>query len=138
MVQTNNIWFFALSLISLALALAVFKDSMLFLVSMNVALVVIVMLISIHLVNSGKIKVKKVFLPKVVEVEVPIVKEIIVEKQKKVKYVGHVKSKKYHIPGCYWAEKISYTNLINFFSLYEAQKKKYKKCQTCFALPKTI
>ena len=103
MVQTNNIWFFALSLISLALALAVFKDSMLFLVSMNVALVVIVMLISIHLVNSGKIKVKKVFLPKVVEVEVPIVKEIIVEKQKKVKYVGHVKSKKYHIPGCYWA-----------------------------------
>ena len=130
--------FFILSLGAFALSWTVLKDSTFFLASMNAALILSVVLIIITISTKRKTIIQRIFLPKVVEVEVPVIKEVIVEKPKKIKFVGHVKTKKFHMPGCFWAEKIAYSNLINFVSLYEARKKKYRKCATCLSLPKTI
>lgn len=47
------------------------------------------------------------------------------------KYVGSIKSDKYHYPHCRWAKKIAPENLIYFNSVQEAKAKGYVPCGTC-------
>jgi len=47
------------------------------------------------------------------------------------KYVGSIKSDKYHLPTCEWAEKIKDENRIWFQSEEEAIKAGYKPCSVC-------
>jgi methylphosphotriester-DNA--protein-cysteine methyltransferase len=47
------------------------------------------------------------------------------------KYVGSVKSNKYHYPNCEWALKIHPDNLVTFKSAKEAQGAGYIPCKVC-------
>lgn len=47
------------------------------------------------------------------------------------KYVGSIKSNKYHYPDCYWAEQIEPENLIWFSSAREALDMGYVPCKVC-------
>ena len=47
------------------------------------------------------------------------------------KFVGSVKSNKYHLPSCEWAQKISPSNEIWFSSAEEAKAKGYVPCKVC-------
>jgi len=47
------------------------------------------------------------------------------------KFVGSVKSNKYHLPSCEWAQKVSPSNEIWFSSAEEAQAKGYVPCKVC-------
>jgi len=48
-----------------------------------------------------------------------------------VKYVASRYSKKYHLPSCKWAKKISQDNVIYFTTKEEAEDKGYKPCKVC-------
>jgi len=47
------------------------------------------------------------------------------------KYVGSVKSNKYHYPTCQWALKIKAENLVTFKSAKEALEAGYIPCKVC-------
>lgn len=47
------------------------------------------------------------------------------------KYVGSIKSNKYHYPDCYWAKQIKPENLIWFSSAREALDMGYAPCKVC-------
>ena len=47
------------------------------------------------------------------------------------KFVGSVKSDKYHYPSCQWAKRISPDNEIWFSSATEAKTKGYVPCKVC-------
>lgn len=47
------------------------------------------------------------------------------------KYVGSVKSNKYHYPMCKWAQKIKPENLVTFKSAKEALEAGYIPCKVC-------
>ena len=47
------------------------------------------------------------------------------------KYVGSVKSDKYHYPGCRWALKIKPENQVTFTSAKEALEAGYVPCKVC-------
>lgn len=47
------------------------------------------------------------------------------------KYVGSVKSNKYHYPTCKWALKIKPENLVTFKSAKEALAAGYVPCKVC-------
>lgn len=47
------------------------------------------------------------------------------------KYVGSMKSDKYHYPDCRWAKEISAENQIWFTDVKEAKEKGYKPCGVC-------
>ena len=47
------------------------------------------------------------------------------------RFVGSVKSDKYHYPSCQWAKKISQKNEIWFSSTNEAKAKGYVPCKVC-------
>ena len=47
------------------------------------------------------------------------------------KYVGSVKSDKYHYPNCRWAQKIKPENLVTFTSAKEALEAGYVPCRVC-------
>lgn len=47
-------------------------------------------------------------------------------------FVGSSNSNIYHYPGCYWAQQISYYNLITFNSPSEAISRGYRGCYVCY------
>jgi methylphosphotriester-DNA--protein-cysteine methyltransferase len=47
------------------------------------------------------------------------------------KFVGSVKSNKYHYPTCRWALKIKSENLVTFESAKEALEAEYIPCKVC-------
>ena len=47
------------------------------------------------------------------------------------KYVGSVKSNKYHYPNCEWALEINPDNLVKFWSAKEALDAGYVPCKVC-------
>lgn len=48
-----------------------------------------------------------------------------------VSYIGNKNSKKFHLPDCQWAEKISPRNRVYFKSRDEAIKAGYEPCKVC-------
>ncbi|HOJ79067.1 MAG TPA: thermonuclease family protein [Bacillota bacterium] len=47
------------------------------------------------------------------------------------KYLASIKSDKYHLPNCKWAQKISQNNRLWFNTKKEAEAKGYKPCSEC-------
>ena len=47
------------------------------------------------------------------------------------KYIGSIKSTKYHSPSCEWAKKISTSNETWFRSAEDARSKGYVPCKVC-------
>ncbi|NSW84098.1 MAG: thermonuclease family protein [Syntrophothermus sp.] len=47
------------------------------------------------------------------------------------KYIGNSSSKKFHLPTCEWAQKISLKNRIEFTTREEAVKAGYEPCKVC-------
>ena len=56
---------------------------------------------------------------------------VATETPKEYKYVGSVKSKKYHYLTCKWAQKISPANRVYFKSAKEAREAGYVPCKIC-------
>jgi len=52
-------------------------------------------------------------------------------KASSVSYIGNKNSKKFHLPDCQWAEKISRGNRVYFKSRDEALKAGYEPCKVC-------
>lgn len=48
-----------------------------------------------------------------------------------VSYIGNKNSKKFHLPGCQWAEKIALGNRVYFKSRDDAIKASYEPCKVC-------
>ncbi|WP_206707820.1 Ada metal-binding domain-containing protein [Koleobacter methoxysyntrophicus] len=46
-------------------------------------------------------------------------------------YAGNKSSKKFHLPDCQWAEKISRKNRVYLKSRTEAVKAGYEPCKVC-------
>ncbi|MBK7386252.1 MAG: hypothetical protein IPI63_05800 [Methanothrix sp.] len=46
-------------------------------------------------------------------------------------FVGSKSSKKYHLPGCRFAQKIKPENKITFLSAEEAESQGYLPCKSC-------
>jgi len=56
---------------------------------------------------------------------------VATETPKEYKYIGSVKSKKYHYLTCKWAQKISPANRVYFKSAKEAREAGYVPCKVC-------
>ncbi|HSP86901.1 MAG TPA: Ada metal-binding domain-containing protein [Ignavibacteriaceae bacterium] len=54
-----------------------------------------------------------------------------VSQQQETKFVGSIKSDKYHYTWCRWAQKIKESNLVTFDSVKEATDAGYIACKVC-------